>query len=195
MNDIETYRLLIVDDNESIHNDLKKILLQNTDIEKEMIMQELKSQLFEEKKEERSLPFNYEIDSAFQSSEAIEFVKNSLEQKQGYALAFVDVLLPPGNDGIETTKSLWDLDPNIQVVICTAYAEYSWNALINLFGINDNFLILKKPFESIEIRQMVCCLTQKWKLAQQVGHKYDRLREKTLEESEKLKKLLDAYQD
>ena len=81
-----------------------------------------------------------------------------------YALAFVDMRMPPGWDGIRTITELWRWDPNVQVVICTAYSDHSWAEIVARLGVRDNLLILKKPFEAIEVGQLAYALTEKWSL-------------------------------
>lgn len=158
-----SFRILIVDDNSDIHKDFKKILSKR-ELSKEIDqIQKIKSQLLNESLPEVTDP-SYEIDSAYQGLEALKMVKESLQVNRPYALIFLDVLMPPGISGIETAKEIWKLDPHVQIVICTAYANYSWDAIVKELGINDKFLILKKPFDSIEIRQMAACLTEKWRL-------------------------------
>ena len=59
-----------------------------------------------------------------------------------YALAFVDVRMPPGWDGIETIDRLWQTDPNLHVVICTPYSDYSWERMEERLGRSDRLFIL-----------------------------------------------------
>ena len=73
--------------------------------------------------------------------------------------------MPPGEDGIDTIERIWKIDTQIQVVICTAYAKYSWENLKERFGDTDRLFILKKPFDSIEVIQLACSLTKKWNLS------------------------------
>ncbi len=75
--------------------------------------------------------------------------------------------MPPGWDGIETTVRIWAVDPDIQVVICTAYSDYSWSEMLDRIGHSDKLLILKKPFDNVEAIQLATALTEKWHLAQQ----------------------------
>ena len=76
----------------------------------------------------------------------------------------VDVRMPPGWDGIETTQKLWEVDPDLQVVICSAYSDYSWDEIIAKLGNSDRLLFLKKPFDAMEILQLANALTEKWRL-------------------------------
>ncbi|MFH1417732.1 MAG: response regulator, partial [Planctomycetota bacterium] len=78
--------------------------------------------------------------------------------------AFVDVRMPPGWDGIETVARLWKEDPYVQVVICTAYSDYSWGEMVERLGLSDQLVILKKPFDSVEVRQLAAALAEKWHL-------------------------------
>lgn len=183
-----SYRILIVDDNRSIHEDYLKILAPKKFAVENQQFAQLDAELFE-KEEKQSRSIEYEIDSAYQGEEALNMVRVACAAERPYALIFMDVLMPPGWDGIETIKRIWEVDRLVSVVICTAHADRSWEDLVDHLGINDKFLILKKPFENIEVRQLACCLTQKWQLSHQAGSKYDRLTQEIMTEREKLKEM------
>ncbi|MCG8416992.1 MAG: ATP-binding protein [Proteobacteria bacterium] len=160
----ELRRLLVVDDNERIHRDIRKILAYRSAADNEV--DALEEVLFGRgSTAQSSRPF--EIDSAYQGRQGLEFVRCAAEQGQPYTLAFIDVRMPPGWDGIETTEHILRADPNIQVVICTAYSDYSWEQLSAKLGQSDRFLVLKKPFDNVEVRQLACALTEKWELLHQ----------------------------
>ncbi len=154
-------RILIVDDNASIQNDFREILC--PDDTGESAVDQLETVLFEQK---TTAPTRctFELDSAFQGQEALELVKHALAEKRPYAMAFVDVRMPPGWDGIETIARIWEVDPEIQIVICTAYADYSWDEMRAKVGQPDSLLVLKKPFDNIEVQQLAHALTRKWLL-------------------------------
>ena len=80
-------------------------------------------------------------------------------------MAFVDIRMPPGWDGVETVCRIWEVDPEILVVICSAYSDYSWEEMVRKLGRNDRFLILKKPFDNIEVRQCAMALTERWSVS------------------------------
>ena len=107
---------------------------------------------------------SFELDSAYQGQEGFEMVKGALAENRPYALAFVDVRMPPGWDGIETIARIWEVDPELQIVVCTAYADYSWEAMRAKVGQPDSLLVLKKPFDNIEVQQLAHALTKKWLL-------------------------------
>jgi PAS domain S-box-containing protein len=152
-------RILIVDDNESIHSDFRNILC--PELPDESAVNAMEAVLFEEEapKQEQVL---FELDSAFQGQQALEMVKKSLAEQRPYAMAFVDVRMPPGWDGVETIARVWEVDPELQVVVCTAYADYSWEDMRAKVGHPDNLLVLKKPFDNIEVQQLAHALTKKW---------------------------------
>jgi two-component system cell cycle sensor histidine kinase/response regulator CckA len=153
-------RILIVDDNMSIHADFRNILC--PDHSDEAAADAMEAVLFGEAKPEET---SFELDSAYQGQEALELVKRSLAENRPYALAFVDVRMPPGWDGVETIARIWEVDPELQVVVCTAYADYSWAEMRAKVGQPDNLLVLKKPFDNIEVQQLAHGLTKKWLLS------------------------------
>lgn len=180
------FRILIIDDNPAIHMDFEKILRMekiNANIKR------LNKLLFVEESQKpevasfegQELPI-FLIDSASQGEEGVLRIQEAMEKKEPYALAFVDIRMPPGIDGIETIKRIWALDREIQIVICTAYSDYTWDETIEELGVNDNLLIIKKPFDSLAVRQLVCALTKKWHLMQESKN-----REKILEDTVKIR--------
>lgn len=156
---MDNYRILIVDDLGSMHEDFSNILIPAKNPSAEQLGQ-IASLLFDDSKDNQLPPFV--LKSAFQGEEAIELVRKSMEEEQPYALAFVDILMPPGLDGIETIRRMWELDNDIQIVICTAYAKYTWEDIRRKLGFKDSLFILKKPFDRMEVLQLACALTKKW---------------------------------
>ena len=156
------YRLLIVDDNEAIHEDLKKILLPMNHATE---LLEDEALLFGTT---TSRALRFQIDSAFQGEQGLQMLQKSLADEQPYAVAFVDLRMPPGWDGVETIERLWQVDPYLQIVICTAYSDYNWSEIGCRLGISQNLVILKKPFDPIEVLQLAHALSDKWSSARQV---------------------------
>jgi CheY-like chemotaxis protein len=106
------------------------------------------------------------VDFASQGTEGAALVERVRAENDPYAMAFVDMRMPPGWDGIETTVRIWELDPRVQIVICTAYSDQSWEGILRRLGHSDRWLILKKPFDNIEVLQVASALTEKWRLAE-----------------------------
>ena len=125
---------------------------------------------------ERVPTVHFEIDSAFQGQEGLQKVRSAIADGHPYAMAFVDIRMPPGWDGVETIGHLWDADPDLQVVICTAYSDYSWNEMRRHLGRSDSLLILKKPFDNIEVTQLAHALTRKWTVTRQAEEQTVKLR-------------------
>lgn len=158
----QSFRILVIDDNKAIHQDFIKILmLANPELQ---ALDALDERLFEEKKTSEVPIPEFHIDTASQGQEGVEYIKKALAENDPYVIAFVDVRMPPGWDGVETVKHIWALDRDIQIVICTAFSDYSWEETVAQLGLNDNMLILKKPFDSVAVRQIACALAKKWQL-------------------------------
>jgi diguanylate cyclase (GGDEF)-like protein len=156
-------RILIVDDNRAIHEDFRKILPGNIE-EAELLEAELleAEQLMLGEAKVRTPRPTFEIDSALQGQEGVERVKQALAEDRPYAMAFVDMRMPPGWDGLETIQELWKVDPHVQVVICSAHSDYDWTQVVAQLDHSDRLLVIKKPFEPIEVLQCANALTRKW---------------------------------
>jgi two-component system, sensor histidine kinase and response regulator len=185
-------QILVVDDNEAIHDDFRKIL-NNADLDSESFA-EAHAAIFGASPLKHAQT-SYRIDFATQGKQALEMVKQKRQDGHPYALAFVDIRMPPGWDGIKTIENLWVVDPELQVVICTAFSDYSWDDILEKFGESDQLLILKKPFDNIEVRQLASALTAKWNAEGQARLKLDEVErmvgkrtEELLNKSEELRK-------
>jgi len=176
-------RILIIDDNRAIHDDFRKILSPGTVAAAALDMAE--AELFG-RPANAVQKIQYEIDSAYQGQEGVLRVRHALEAGRPYAMAFVDIRMPPGMDGVETTQKIWAVDPEVQIVICTAYADYSWDEMFEKIGNHDGLVILKKPFDTVEALQLAHALTEKWWLHQQSRQKMEELERRVVERTQKL---------
>ena len=156
-------RILVVDDNEAIHDDFRKIL--GTDA-KEADFNAEDEAFFGTPKTESPVAA-FVLDFASQGRDALALVTAAVLAEKPYTMVFIDVTMPPGWDGIETTARLWEVDPDLQVVICTPCSDYSWEAMISRLGGSDRLLILKKPFAISEVFRLAHTLTTKWNLQQE----------------------------
>ena len=160
-------RILIIDDNRAIHADFQKILAPKITSDAEF--REAESLLFNQPVHTSETPATtYQLDYATQGQEGLQMVEQAANEGRPYALAFVDIRMPPGWDGIETIARIWQKFPELPVIICTAYADYSWSEMMSNLGHSDNLAILRKPFEEIEVLQLAHSFTKKWLLARQV---------------------------
>ena len=171
-------RILVVDDTRAIHEDFRKVLCATRTGGSSL--EEAAAALFDAPAVARKR-LDFEIDSAYQGQEALDLVKQAVGQGRPYAMAFVDVRMPPGFDGVETAIRLWEICPDLQIVICTAYSDYSWDEMAVKLGNSDQLVVLKKPFDAVEVLQLANALTEKWRLHQEVKLKMDHL-EKLVQE-------------
>ncbi len=177
------HRILVIDDNPAIHEDFRKILapgdspaLANLD---RLILSAFGNAATAPTQE------SFELEFALQGACGVSRVAAAKEEGRPFAIAFVDIRMPPGWDGVETITRIWEKDPRIQIVICTAYSDYAWNDILRHLGVSDRWLILKKPFDTAEVLQLAHALCCKWQLRTEVEvqmEALDRLvRERTAE--------------
>ena len=184
-------RVLIVDDNRAIHDDFRKILCPATAM---VAASDAAEAALFGPSTHVAVQTAFELDSAYQGQEALLLVKKALDAASPYALAFVDVRMPPGWDGVETIQRIWELDPDLQIVLCTAYSDYSWGAMFEKLGSCDGLLILKKPFDSVEAFQMAHALTEKWWLRQQSRRRMQELESRVADRTRELQESNQALQ-
>ncbi len=160
-------RILVIDDNEMIHQDFAKILAPPPS--QDGAIDQMASSLFGAA--EGGAPADavrFDLTSALQGEDGVRVACSAREKGEPFALAFVDMRMPPGWDGLETISRMWVLDSEVQIVICTAYSDQSWEEITERLGQSDRLLILKKPFDAVEVLQLAHALTTKWSLAEKV---------------------------
>lgn len=186
-------RILVVDDNESIHHDIESILqFPIKKVDNELL--QLEAGLFEEDSAiHDGNNIHYTIDHAFQGEEAIKMVQSAAEAGSPFAMLFMDVRMPPGIDGVEAIQRIWHDYPNTEMVICTAFSDYSWEDIITRLGTTDKLQFMRKPFDSVSLRQTALSLTTKWKLQQDAVEYTLNLENEVRERTNRLNKLVEEY--
>lgn len=154
-------RILLIDDNPAIHEDFQKILVERdaqvADIDRAA------ADFFGDVRTDSGMP-HFELSCTSQGEEGLLRARTATDAGHPFALAFVDMRMPPGWDGLETIRRLWEVDRDLEIVLCTAYSDHSYAEIHAGLGTNDRLLILKKPFDTMEVQQMALALTEKWNL-------------------------------
>ena len=169
---IANQRVLVIDDNPAIHDDFIKILSGNPDLGAELAAAE--AVLFGDAPPS-SARATFEIDTALQGQEGVARASRALRAGRPFAMAFVDMRMPPGWDGLETIERLWAVDPDVQVVICSAHSDYDWTRVVERLDHADKLLVVKKPFEPIEVLQCARALSRKWQNERALRRQVDTL--------------------
>ncbi len=154
-------RILVIDDNVAIHGDFQKVLCAGAEDAAEAEFRAAEAELLGETVDEAGRP-SFAVDFALQGQDGVELARRALAEGRPYSMAFVDMRMPPGWDGLETIEHLWTTDPHVQVVICSAHADYDWIEVVRRLRHSDQLLVLRKPFEPIEVLQCASALSRKW---------------------------------
>ena len=188
-------RILLVDDNEAIHEDIISILSScRKDTNPEL--QSLEDKLFgpgNDNADSFTVDVDYEICHAYQGQQAIEMADEAKAEGRPYSLIFMDVRMPPGMDGVKATKIIREKHPYTEIVICTAYSDYSWNEIVKNLGSSDKLLFMKKPFDATALKQTALTLTTKWQLQQEAISYTQNLEKKVKERTNELEELVKEY--
>ncbi len=176
-------RILIIDDNKDIHTDFRKVfdVASRKDDDLDTLELELFGSNHGQSEMRRNIRLEVEIDSAYQGEEGIAMALEAAKRGRPYYMAFVDVRMPPGIDGIQTIKKLWKHLPGLPCVICTAFSDYDWKEIAIQLGKSGNLLILKKPFDAIEVLQLAQSMAEKVELSKSVHRSLEMLERKVQE--------------
>lgn len=180
-------RVLIIDDNAAIHTDFRKILSSSDDSS----LSQLEQLVLGEESVTPGPKQTYWIDSALQGQEGVARLRAARERGEEYAVAFVDMRMPPGWNGVQTIQHLWEVDPYLHVVICTAYSDYAWSDIVATLGESDRLLILKKPFDPAEVNQIALAMSAKRRLENESRRRMDDLELRVEERTAELREAME----
>jgi len=175
MSNLSKERILIVDHNRSMHAYFRKTLLPLSTSPSET-------------HPASSLHLSFAADEKI----AIKIIKQSILDQHPYSLIFIDIPFPPKGEGIKTVNKIWKIDSNVQIVIYTSQPDYWWEHLSTRMDKADQFLILKKPIDIVEIRQLASAFIKKCELKKETQHKVECLETLVNKRTEELKKTSEA---
>ena len=163
----------MIDDTAGIHDDFRKIFARPSAVVGGL--DATAAALFGPSTRSPAESAEFTIESSYQGQDGVERIRCARAEGRPVSLAFVDMRMPPGWDGLETVRQLWKVDPRVQIVVCTAHSDYSWETIHSTLGPTDSLIILKKPFDHIEARQLAHTLCRKWFLAREIDARLSRL--------------------
>ncbi len=168
-----TIRVLVVDDEPGIRDAYRQVLAQS-DVSQEVEgFRELRSRLFKNtpaksRAKGRSHSTTFEPVFCDQAPAAVAAVKEALAHNQPFAVVFLDMRMPPGPDGVWAAAHIRELDPAVEIVICTAYSDADPSDIGGLVPPEDKLSYLQKPFHPHEVRQMTIALGSKWRAERRI---------------------------
>ncbi|PCJ62881.1 MAG: hypothetical protein COA79_01780 [Planctomycetota bacterium] len=147
--------IMVVDDNENIHEDFKKILCNYLDFNKKV--DALSNGLFDitEDSEQIGQSFDYHVISAYSGEEAIGIIKNHIEIGCPIDVIFMDIRMAPGMDGIDACCQIREIYPDADLIFCSAYSDYPKQGILNKVGNKNPVYFLPKPFETNSVHKIL----------------------------------------
>jgi len=157
-------KVLIVDDEASVHDDFRRCLLPAAN--ESPRLDELRRDLFGVEASPTNDLHAVELTHAMSGEDAARAVGGTAGHPEvAFALAFVDMRMSPGWNGVETIRELWLRDARIQMVLCTAYSDFTWDRVLAEVGNGERLHLLRKPFSTDQVRRFAQVLCKKWSLA------------------------------
>ncbi len=187
------YRVLVVDDQDEIHNDFEEMLASGST---RRATDDLAS-AFVRETGKLVLP-QFELSHATSGDEACDMVKAGRESNRPLAMAYVDVRMPPGTDGIETVRRIRKFEQDIEIVIMTAYSDKTLPEIVDDMEFLHKLLYIRKPFSREEIQQITLSLTGKWNIEQELAehrHELETSNRQLEASNQRLEAVLDATGD
>jgi CheY-like chemotaxis protein len=155
-------RVLVIDDDRDMQEIFRRILIKSDPPPEEEVFNSSRMPCFE-------------IDAVDHGEDGLNLIAKSLQENRPYSLAFVDVRMAPGWDGIHTIRKMWEEYPDLEVVLCTGFPDRPWGEMVKSLGLLDRLIVLIKPFETVAVKQLAVGLSEKWRLKQQSKLRVDNL--------------------
>ncbi|WP_230769343.1 putative bifunctional diguanylate cyclase/phosphodiesterase [Sphingomonas sp. Leaf4] len=153
-------RILIVDDESAVHDAYRRSFRRDDTAD---MLGAMAAELFDDVEATVAADEpDFRLIHHTQGLDAVAAVERGIAEGDRFAVAFIDVRMPPGIDGRETATRIRALDPDVQIVIVTGYSDFSPLEISRAAGPADKIFYLAKPFEVEEIRQMATALSHRW---------------------------------
>ena len=158
-------RVLIVDDQDEIHVDFQEILGK----EKRKAASDDLADTFLSVDSDNTNTYlpSFELSHASSGDEAYQIVKAAKASNQPFAVAYIDIRMPPGMDGIETIRRIREFEETLEIVIMTAYTDKPLHEIITNMELLHKLLYIRKPIAREEIQQITLSLVEKWNMEQE----------------------------
>jgi diguanylate cyclase (GGDEF)-like protein len=161
-------RVLVVDDEAAIRDAYRQIFSDPEPGDQNDARRKLGAKLFggDEPRPPTRLPsaaLTFDVEYCDNAESAVAAVKQSIGAKQPFAVAFLDMRMPPGQDGVWAAGRIRELDASIEIAVCTAYSDVDPCDIGGRVPPEDKLSYLQKPFHPHEVRQMAIALASKWR--------------------------------
>ena len=166
-------RVLVADDEPEVLDAYRQILTEADVAEDLTAFRQLRAKLFS--KDQTDSPAAKRMSGAhFEpvfcngAEPAVDAVKAALAAERPFAVVFLDMRMPPGPDGIWAASKIREIDPEIEIVVCTAYSDVDPGDMGARVPPEDKLSYLQKPFHVHEVRRMAIALGSKWRAERRI---------------------------
>jgi CheY-like chemotaxis protein len=155
-------RILAVDDDAGLLDDYRRILNPGTGPRDESLFAQLESDLIGAAVGHKRFP-EIDVATATQGHAAVDAVRAALDEGRPFAVAFIDLYLARGLDGLRAAEQIRALDSDIHIVLVSAKAELHPVEMSERVPPADQLFFVNKPFHAAEIQQLVLALAARWR--------------------------------
>ena len=167
MLDAPLIRVLVVDDEQAVIDAYRQVLGDASQSPANPAIEDLRARLFTANPAANATRKPEEPGSRFDATfchgadAAVAAVHDAVEVGQPYSVVFLDMRMPPGPDGAWAAEQIRQLDPLIEIVVCTAYSDVDPQDIGKRAPPDDKLFYLQKPFHPHEVRQLARALGDK----------------------------------
>ena len=167
------YRVLIVDDEAGIHNDFRAMLNPN----RRQRLTAALAEAFRDKIPDNETCFlpNFELLHATSGEEGQDIICTAKASNRPIAVAYMDVRMPPGIDGVEAIRRIRQIEKDVELVIMTAYTDKPLPEIVRDMKLLNKLLYIRKPFAPEEVQQITLSLVERWNVERELAKKQQQI--------------------
>jgi diguanylate cyclase (GGDEF)-like protein len=165
-------RVLVADDELAVREAYRQVFGE-TDLRADLdAIQDLRARLFKGAAATGKAPFrrpSFDAMICSSAAEVVGAVAEALAAGNPFPVVFLDMRMPPGEDGAWAATRIRDIDPDVEIVICTAYSDVDPANIGGQVPPQEKISFLQKPFHPHEVRQMAVALHAKWRAERHIA--------------------------
>jgi signal transduction histidine kinase len=172
------FRILVADDEPQMRESYKTVLRDFGDRDGgAAAIDSLESELYGDGDAAPKGVERIELTVCTQGEHAIEEAKRAISEGRPYSVAFLDVRMPPGLNGVQAAESIRALDPDMHIVIVTGYSDVGPREITSHVWPPEKLFYVVKPFQPLELQQLTAALTRKWSAERKLLEAHRQLQE------------------
>lgn len=109
---------------------------------------------------EKDLRPRAELTLCRQGDEAVQLVREALDEGEPFDVIVLDIRMPPGIDGVEAARQIRELMPEVQILFVSGFSDYGRSDLEELVPPATHMGYIEKPVRLSELASKIIAASE-----------------------------------